>query len=170
MVILFMLGIGDPFPEFKLEATDGKEVYSLSDKQLKGTWSVIFFYPEDFTFICPTEIKAFENYKEVIEIWSGQLFGVSVDDVSTHQEWINQELHTSYPLISDTGGKLSEAIGVLDDQDKRAHRATFILDPENVIQFSMVTSRNVGRSVEETIRVFKALQSGRQCPVDYQST
>ena len=91
--------------------------------------------------------------------------GISVDDVETHKAWIN-ELNLSFPLLSDSKFTLSKEIGVLDT-DNRSKRATFIVDPKGVIQFIMVTSRNVGRSVKETLRIFEAIQTGRMCPVDF---
>lgn len=160
-----MLTVGDKFPEFKL---DGVQIETVKDYRLSdfsGKWAFVFFYPEDFTFVCPTEAIAFEKHKADVEKEGALIIGVSVDDVETHKAWI-KEIKVSYPLLSDPEYELTNKLGILDT-DKRAMRATFIVDPHGIIQFSMVTSRNVGRSVEETIRVFEALQSGRMCPADF---
>lgn len=160
-----MLTVGDKFPDFNLDGVQNDSVkqYGLSD--ITGKWAFIFFYPEDFTFVCPTEAIAFESHKKELEKEGALIIGASVDDVDTHKAWI-KEIKVSYPLLSDPDLELTNKLGILDT-DKRAMRATFIIDPQGLIQFSMVTSRNVGRSVEETIRVFEALQSGRMCPADF---
>ena len=160
-----MLTVGDKFPDFKLDGVQIESVkeYCLSD--MAGKWVFVFFYPEDFTFVCPTEAIAFEKHKVDVEKEGALIIGASVDDIKTHISWI-KEIKVSYPLLSDPEYKLTSKLGILDT-DKRAMRATFIVDPQGIIQFSMVTSRNVGRSVEETIRVFEALQSGRVCPADF---
>ena len=160
-----MLTVGDKFPDFKLNGVkiDSVKEYGLSD--ISGKWAFVFFYPEDFTFVCPTEAIAFEKHRKELEKEGALIIGASVDDVDTHKAWV-KEIKVSYPLLSDPEFELSNKLGILDT-DKRAMRATFIVDPQGLIQFSMVTSRNVGRSVEETIRVFEALQSGRMCPADF---
>jgi peroxiredoxin (alkyl hydroperoxide reductase subunit C) len=160
-----MLTVGDKFPDFKLDGVqiDSVKEYGLTD--ISAKWAFVFFYPEDFTFVCPTEAIAFEKHKQEVEKEGALIIGVSVDDVDTHKAWV-KEIKVSYPLLSDPKYELTNKLGILDT-DNRAMRATFIVDPEGIIQFSMVTSRNVGRSVEETIRVFEALQSGRMCPADF---
>ncbi|MFV2014049.1 MAG: redoxin domain-containing protein [Candidatus Heimdallarchaeota archaeon] len=160
-----MIIVGDTFPSFKLQGVIGDQIKSYSSDMLTDTWTILFFYPEDFSFICPTEAKAFEKYKDKINEDGGQVLGISVDDIDIHKAWI-KELNLSFPLLSDDKYELSKSVGVLDT-DSKAKRATFIVGPDCKIEFSMVTNRNVGRSVEETLRVFEAIQSGRMCPVDY---
>jgi len=161
-----MLSIHDQFPDFELlGAYNGQEI-TISSTSLKGLWSVIFFYPEDYSFICPTEVTGFDDYQEYFQSKDTHLLGISIDDVSTHLEW-SKELGIDYPLGSDPDGNLAKKVGVLDPVDNRAHRATFVLDPAFRVQFAMVTSRNVGRSVEETVRVYHAIQSGKKCPAEY---
>ena len=162
-----MISINDSFPDFNLEAALDGKIINICKNDLKGKWAVIFFYPEDFSFICPTEVTGFEKYREYFEIKDTKLIGVSTDDVKTHVEW-QEELEVNYPLASDKNGKLAKAVGVLDPEDNRANRATFIIDPKGKVQFAMVTSRNIGRSVEETLRVYHAINLGKACP-DYKS-
>lgn len=160
-----MLTIGDKFPDFSLDGVKGENESHYDQNSINGKWNFIFFYPEDFSFICPTEAKAFEEHREELEEQGAQVFGISVDDISTHKAWI-KELGLSFPLLSDDNFSLSKSIGVLDT-DNRAKRATFIVDPSGFIQYLSVTSRNVGRSVKETLRIFYAIQSGKLCPVDF---
>lgn len=160
-----MLTIGDKFPDFSLDGVKGEKESHYDLNSIKGKWNFIFFYPEDFSFICPTEAKAFEEHREELAEQGAQVFGISVDDINTHKAWI-KELGLSFPLLSDHKFTLSTNLGVLDT-DNRAKRATFIVDPSGIIQFIMVTSRNVGRSVKETLRIFNAIQTGRMCPVEY---
>ncbi len=160
-----MLTVGDKFPDFNLDGVQNDSVkqYGLSD--ITGKWVFVYFFPEAFTFICPTEAIAFEKHKNELEKEGALIIGASVDDIDTNKAWV-KEIKVTHPLLSDPDFELTNKLGILDS-DKRAMRATFILDPQGIIQFSMVTSRNVGRSVEETIRVFEALQSGRMCPADF---
>ncbi|MHA2250717.1 MAG: redoxin domain-containing protein [Candidatus Kariarchaeaceae archaeon] len=161
-----MIGIGDTFPDFEVQYVIGEQVKSLSRSDFKGNWTILFFYPEDFSFICPTEVTGFNDQKNILDSNNVDIYGTSVDNLETHKKWI-AELGLTYPLISDENGSLSKKLGVLDDDDNRANRATFVINPDLQVEFVMVTSRNVGRSVKETIRVMGALQSGKQCPVDY---
>lgn len=156
---------GDKFPKFNLEGCQNDLKLVFTENDLKGKWSFIFFYPEDFSFICPTEAIAFEKERKKIEDMGGQIIGISVDDVDTHLAWAS-ELDLKYTLLSDTGFDLCKNLGILDP-DKRAKRATFIISPDLIIEFLMVSSRNVGRSVNETMRIFDAIQTGRMCPVDF---
>lgn len=163
-----MITVGDEFPDFSLTGVRHDLISIFTTNVLVGKWTFLFFYPEDFSFICPTEAKAFEDHKDKIEEDGGQVFGVSVDEVETHKSWI-KELALSYPLLSDNEGILAKSVGVLDD-DNLAKRATFIIGPDCKVEFAMVTNRNVGRSVVETLRVYEAIKSGRMCPVDYTIT
>ncbi len=161
-----MLSINQKIPSFTLQGVQGSTVKSYCDSDLKGSWSILFFYPEDFSFICPTEVTGFNNHLEEIKELNTLIFGISVDTIEIHKEWI-RELKIKYPLLSDANGELATKFGILDQSDNRAHRATFIVNPEMKIEFAMVNSRNIGRSVEETMRVLRALLRGTQCPADY---
>ncbi len=161
-----MLSINDIVPEFNLMGAHRQSVRPYTHNELKGKWTILFFYPEDFSFICPTEVTGFNEEMDKITTLDAQILGISVDPIELHTEWI-KELGIEYPLLSDPNGVLVDQFGVRDPADGRAHRATFIVDPTLKIEFAMVTSRNVGRSVAETLRVLAAIRSGELCPADY---
>ncbi len=161
-----MLGIGEKIPEFDRPAAFPKKTGKIMSEDLKGVWTILFFYPEDFSFICPTEVTGYNSHIKEVEELGGRIIGVSTDSVDTHSAWIN-ELDISYPLISDEDKSLSRAFGVLDESDGRANRATFIIGPDLKIHFVMVTSRNIGRSVTETMRILMAIKTGDSCPADW---
>lgn len=164
-----MLQVGQPAPDFIMEAVmpDGsfKEV-KLSD--YKGKWLVIFFYPLDFTFVCPTEITGFsKRYAEFKEA-GAEIIGVSVDSKHSHLAWINSSLgKVTFPLASDIARNVSRSYNVLLEDLGYTLRGAFIIDPKGVLRWMIQHDNNVGRSVEETLRVLKALQTGGLCPVDW---
>ncbi|MCY3412662.1 MAG: redoxin domain-containing protein [Candidatus Heimdallarchaeota archaeon] len=159
-----MITVGDSFPTFSLQGALKDKINTYTQDTFKGKWTFLFSYPEDFSFVCPTEAKAFEEERVSIERDGGQIFGISSDDINTHVEWI-KEIGINFPLLSDDG-KFLKKLGVIDE-DGKAKRATFIISPNLKVDFLMITTRNVGRSVKETIRVFEAIQTGRMCPVDF---
>lgn len=161
-----MLCVGDRFPEFELTGVERGEIKEFKSSSLRGRWAVIFFYPEDFSFICPTEVTGFNDLLPEFTKASTDVIGVSVDSVASHREWA-KELGVDYPLVSDEDAVLSRETGVLSESDGRSERVTFIIDPDSVVQSIMATSRNVGRSVKETLRVLLALVGGNLCPADY---
>ena len=161
------LGIGDQAPEFRVSGVfqDAIGEYRLS--AYKGKWLVLFFYPADFTFICPTEVVGFSNLAEEFSKENGVVLGVSVDDVQTHRAWAKELGGLNYPLLSDVDRNISRAYGVLDARENVAMRGTFIINPAGLISYLVVSHVNVGRSVEETLRVLKALRTDRLCPSDW---
>ncbi|RMG38726.1 MAG: peroxiredoxin [Methanobacteriota archaeon] len=161
-----MLTINQEIPSFSLPGVKGAEVRNYTKKDLDGCWTILFFYPEDFSFICPTEVTGFNKHFEELQTLQTKLFGISVDPIDIHKEWI-KELKINYPLLSDENGELAKKFGVLDTTDNRAHRATFIINPDLKVEFAMINSRNIGRSVEETMRVLRAILHGTLCPADY---
>jgi len=164
-----MLSVGDSLPDFDLPAADGDAIVNLRRESLKGKWTILFCYPEDFSFICPTEVTGFNSHLADARKVGAQIIGFSTDPVNIHMDWI-KELGIKYPLISDEEGKFSIALGILDQKDSRCNRATFIVGPDLRIEFVMVTSRNIGRSVKETMRIMDAIHSGERCPADWHST
>jgi len=129
---------------------------------------VLFFYPRDFSFICPTEVVGFHKAQPAFKQEHTSLVGVSVDDAETHRRWARELGGLSYPLLADADGKLARTFGAFDETEKTAMRATFILDGKRNIVYAVASSINVGRSVSETLRVTRALRSGRLCPADWQ--
>jgi peroxiredoxin (alkyl hydroperoxide reductase subunit C) len=168
-----MLTIGDKFPSFDLKAvvsTDAKTAFKqVSDKSDAGKWKVVFFWPKDFTFVCPTEIAEFGRLNEEFADRDAQVLGVSVDNEYVHHAWRRQHedlRDLPFPMLSDLKRELTSALGVLN-ADGVADRATFLVDPDGVIQFVMVTAGSVGRNVAEVLRVLDALQTDELCPCNW---
>jgi len=128
---------------------------------------VVFFYPRDFSFICPTEVVGFHKAARDFAAQETQLVGIGVDSAESHLQWARELGGISYPLLSDEGGAVTRAFGVLDEQERAALRATFILDQQRVVVYALASRSNVGRSVGETLRVVCALRTGRLCPADW---
>jgi alkyl hydroperoxide reductase subunit AhpC len=169
-----MLGVGQKFPEFNLTATvslDRKNAFKqLTNKDFAGKWLVIFFWPKDFTFVCPTEIAAFGKLKGDFADRDAVLVGASVDSEFVHLAW--REHHPDLkdlpiPMLADIKHELSAALGILDPTAGVAQRAVFIVDQEGVIRFVMVTDLSVGRNTQEVLRVLDALQTDELCPCNW---
>lgn len=155
-------------PDFTMEGVINNEFKSYTLSDLRGKWVVLFFYPLDFTFVCPTEIRRFnEMHGEFVEE-NAVVLGVSIDSKYVHNAWINNELgQLKFPLLSDITRKVSENYGVLLDGEGHSLRATFIMDPEGVVKYELIHDPAVGRSVSEILRSLKALQTGELCPVEW---
>jgi len=162
-----MLTIGTLAPAFDLPGAGKGEVGRYRLKAHKGEWVILFFYPADFSFICPTEVTGFQKFNSEFAATGCGVLGVSVDPPETHLAWAKELGGIDYPLLSDREKGVCRAYGVLDEREGRALRATFIIDPDGMIQYALVSHKNVGRSVEETLRVLKALQTGRHCPAGW---
>jgi alkyl hydroperoxide reductase subunit AhpC len=163
--------VGKQAPEFKFNAVtgDGKEFTKIHLDDYKGKWLVLFFYPLDFTFVCPTEITGYSKHIEKFKALGAEVLGVSVDSEHSHKAWINGDLGPiNFPLASDMTKKVSEDYGILIEEEGIALRGLFIINPEGVLQYSVVHDLNVGRSVDETLRVLQALQTGGLCPMDWE--
>jgi alkyl hydroperoxide reductase subunit AhpC len=170
-----MLTIGDKFPAFDLKAvvsTEPKKAFSqINDKSDEGKWKVVFFWPKDFTFVCPTEIAAFGKLNDDFNDRDAVVYGVSTDSEFVHLAWRQNhaDLKTlPFPMLADIKRELSSALGVLDKQEGVALRATFIVDPEGVIRFVSVNDLSVGRNPQEVLRVLDALQTDELCPCNWQ--
>jgi len=160
--------IGQQVPDFTAEAyqTGDFNKFKLSD--YKGKWVVLFFYPLDFTFICPTEIKGFGTREEDFKALNAQVVGASTDSEHSHKAWFERDLpEVKFPIIADTTHHVSRLFGVLKEDQGIAYRGTFIIDPEGILRYVVVSDLGVGRSVDETLRVLKALQTGELCPVEW---
>jgi peroxiredoxin 2/4 len=170
--------VGEPAPDFSLPTarrgdtgyTVGRRV-SLQDYQ--GRWLVLFFYPLDFTLVCPTEIISLSNrYEEFTEL-GAEVLGVSCDSVYSHLAWMNTDRKAggvgelNYPLASDMTKEVSRRYNVLVEEQGIALRGLFIIDPSGILQYSSVNTVNIGRSTDETLRVLQALQTGGMCPSDW---
>ena len=174
-----MLGVGDKFPTFAVKATTAAKLdditidnvfIDVNEKSYPGKWLVVFFYPKDFTFVCPTEIAAFGDLIEEFEDRDTQVLGGSTDSEFVHWAWRKhqEELRDlPFPLLADVKRELTEALGILDKAEGVAQRATFIVDPDGIIRHVSVNDLNVGRNPKETLRVLDALQTDELCPCNW---
>jgi peroxiredoxin (alkyl hydroperoxide reductase subunit C) len=170
-----MSGIGQQFPGFALtgvvSSDPNKAFQPFTHESFPGKWRVVFFWPKDFTFVCPTEIAAFGRLDKEFRARDAQLLGVSVDSEYVHLAWRRdrEELQSlPFPMLSDIKRELAGALGILDPQAGVAQRATYIIDPQGVIRFVYITDLSVGRSPEEVLRVLDALQTDELCPCNWQ--
>ena len=170
-----MLKVGDKFPEFKLKATVSTDVQTafteITHESHPGKWLLVFFWPKDFTFVCPTEIAEFGKLNQEFADRDAQILGASTDSEFVHLAWRQhkQELEDlPFPMLADIKRELSQSLDILDPIEGVAQRATFIVDPEGVIRFVMVNDLNVGRNPKEVLRVLDALQTAELCPCNWQ--
>ena len=178
-----IMTVGEKFPEFELLALKGGNLSEANAQQpddyfetvsldtYPGKWKIVFFYPKDFTFVCPTEIAAFGKLDEEFQDRDTQVLGGSVDNEFSHFNWraTNDELKdVPFPMFSDIKHELIRELGV-ENAEGVADRATFIIDPDGIIQFVSVTPDAVGRNVDEVLRVLDALQSEEVCACNWQA-
>jgi peroxiredoxin 2/4 len=167
--------VGQPAPDFNMPSTKNidtlAENVKLSD--YKGKWLILLFYPLDFTFVCPTELIHFSDRLDELNGIGAEVIGVSTDSVHSHRAWLRTPVDKNgiegvkYPIASDVGGKLARQYNILVDEANIALRGLFIIDPEGILQYSVVHSLNIGRSVDETLRVLQGLQTGGLCAADW---
>ena len=168
--------VGEPAPDFTMAST--RNIDTLNEpvrlEDYRGKWLIMLFYPLDFTFVCPTELTAFSDHIEDFEGAGAEIIGISTDSVHSHRAWLRTSREQNgveglkYPLASDITGEVARKYGVLIEKEGIALRGLFIIDPEGVLQYSVIHSLNVGRSVEETVRVLNALQTGGLCAAEWQ--
>jgi alkyl hydroperoxide reductase subunit AhpC len=170
-----MLGVGHRFPSFSLQATvsveKGKAFQTVTDQDFKEKWKIYFFWPKDFTFVCPTEIAVFARLNQEFQDRDAQILGASTDSEFVHLAWRqnHEDLkNLPFPMLADIKRELSKELGILDPQEGVAQRATFIVDPYNVIRFVSVNDLSVGRNPQEVLRVLDALQTEELCPCNWQ--
>ncbi len=171
-----MLTIGDKFPQFEKQAVvsvePGKEFKTITHHDIEsGKWTVFFWWPMDFTFVCPTEITAFNDYYEEFEKRNASLIGASIDSEYVHLAWRNNHnglKNLKFPMVADTSKSLSEELGILEKGNKVAYRATYIIDPQGIIQHISINGLNVGRNVKETLRLLDAFQTGELTPCNWE--
>ena len=157
--------IGQPAPQFVAPAVvSGGDFKDINLADYKGKWVVLFFYPLDFTFVCPTEITQFRDSLKDFKAAGAEVLGVSIDSVHAHRRWIKDDLgELGYPLIGDVTKRMSRDYGVLLEDKGIATRGTFIIDPEGRIQYMGIHNLNVGRDAGEILRVLNGLKSGELC-------
>jgi peroxiredoxin (alkyl hydroperoxide reductase subunit C) len=173
------LSVGQKFPAFRLKAVDGKPLKDITidnvfvdidNRTYDGKWTVVFFYPKDFTFVCPTEIAAFAALDGEFRDRDTQVLAASTDTEFSHWAWRRDQAELKdlpFPMLADVKKALSTALGILDEAEGVAQRAVFIVDPLGIVRFSMVTESNVGRNPQEVLRVLDALQTDELCPCNW---
>jgi peroxiredoxin (alkyl hydroperoxide reductase subunit C) len=170
-----MAKVGQPAPDFDMAST--KNIETLAEHvrlaDYRGKWLILLFYPLDFTFVCPTELTAFSDRIEDFDGIGAEIIGISTDSVHSHRAWLNTPREKNgvenlkYPLAADPTGEVSRKYGVLIETEGIALRGLFIIDPEGILRYEVVHDLNIGRSVEETIRVIYALQTGGLCAAEW---
>jgi peroxiredoxin (alkyl hydroperoxide reductase subunit C) len=170
-----MLTVGDRFPDFALKgvvSTDPKTAFAdFTSSDDAGKWKVVFFWPKDFTFVCPTEIAAFDRLHGEFKDRDAVLLGVSTDTEYVHLAWRQNHddlKKLTMPMLADVKRELSGALGIVDEAEGVAKRATFVVDPQGIIRFAYVTDLSVGRNPQEVLRVLDALQTDELCPCNWQ--
>ena len=169
-----MQTIGDKFPSFAATAVvsqePGKQFTQLTDQSYAGKWKVYFFWPKDFTFVCPTEIAAFGKLERDFRDRDAQVLGASIDSEYVHLAWRGSHPDLEdlpFPMIADLKRELASSLGILDRKEGVALRATFIVDPTDTIRWVEVNDLNVGRNPQEVLRVLDALQTDELCPCNW---
>jgi peroxiredoxin (alkyl hydroperoxide reductase subunit C) len=166
---------GKQAPYFEMETAlgNGQDFGKVTLDDYKGKWLVLFFYPLDFTFVCPTEITALSDAYEQFAELDTEILGVSTDSKFSHRAWINTPRdqnglgQLNFPLAEDLNHRVAMDYDVLSEEEGTALRGLFIINPEGEVKYEVVTHNDVGRSVEETLRVLQALQAGGLCPANW---
>lgn len=171
-----MIGIRETFPAFKLQACvsldKGKEFQDITHESYAGKWLVVFAWPMDFTFVCPTEIAEFGKKNGDFADRDAQVLGLSTDSHFVHHAWRTHHAdlkNLPFPMLADIKRELCEALGILDPEAGVALRATFIVDPQGVVRWVSVNDLKVGRNVDEVLRVLDALQTDELCPCNWKN-
>jgi len=169
--------VGEPAPDFTLPVYDPAEPNNTNRSAAlagyRGKWLVFYYYPMDFTFVCPTEILALADRKREFDDLGAAILGGSTDTIFTHRAWAhtprdkNGIQGLNYPLAADHSGEVARSYGILVEREHVALRGLFIIDPNGLLQYCVVNSLNIGRSTDETLRVIAALQTGGLCPSDW---
>lgn len=163
--------IGKQAPEWQSTAYVNGDEQVIKSSDLNGKWYVLYWYPLDFTFVCPTEIRGFESLVEEFQDDGVTVIGASTDSFFSHQAWFaDRETFAqaiTHPVLADTSHAVTKAFGVLKEDDGVAFRATVIVDPQGVVRSVSVNDLSAGRSPHETLRTVQALQSGGLCGADW---
>jgi peroxiredoxin (alkyl hydroperoxide reductase subunit C) len=167
--------VGKPAPDFNLPSTKNMDTLAENVKlaDYRGKWLILMFYPLDFTFVCPTELTAFSDRLDELNGVGAEVIGISTDSVHSHRAWVKTPRDQNgieglrYPLASDVGGRLAAKYNILVEEANIALRGLYIINPDGVLQYAVVHDLNIGRSVDETLRVLQGLQTGGLCSADW---
>jgi peroxiredoxin (alkyl hydroperoxide reductase subunit C) len=169
-----MLTVGDKLPSFTVPVQQGTSALPAGETldlgATDGKWKILFYWPKDFTFVCPTEIVGYGELKSDFADRDAVLIGATTDTSHVHfarRKSDEQRAAADFPWIADNSKKLAEALGILHPEEGVAYRATFVVDPDNIIQHVTVNGLNVGRNPAETLRVLDALQTDELCPSNW---
>ncbi len=162
-----MIQVGQKAPDFTMEGVQDHEFCTVSLSDFKNQWVVLFFWPLDFTFVCPTEILEFSKRKDDFERLNAKVLGASTDSKFSHLAWLEKLGPITFPMLSDITKEVSRSYGILIEESGIALRGTFIIDPEGILRYMVVHDLNIGRNVDEILRVLEALQTGELCPVQW---
>ena len=169
-----MLSVGDKFPQFSVKATVSSKLDTaftqIDNHTYAGKWLCVFFYPKDFTFVCPTEITGFAQVNQQFLDRDCQVLTGSTDSEFVHHAWRTHHKDLAdlpFPMLADVKRELTSALGILDKAEGVAQRATFLVDPNGIIRFVYVTDLSVGRNPAEVLRVLDALQTDELCPCNW---
>lgn len=168
-----LVGVKAPDFEMKTALGDGENFGKVSLSDYKGKWLVMFFYPLDFTFVCPTEITGFSSKHEDFSNLNAEILAVSTDSIHSHKAWMGLSPDEGgigklkFPVASDITHQVSRDYGVYVEEEGIALRGLFIIDPDGVLKYSVIHDLNVGRSTDEVLRVLRALQTGGLCPLGW---
>lgn len=161
--------IGEKAPDFSTTAYVNGDFKKISLKDYKGKWLCLFFYPLDFTFVCPTELKGFAKNESEFKKINCHVVAASTDSEHSHKAWFQRDMpEVKFPILADTNHHVARAFGVLKEDQGIAYRGTFLIDPDGYVRYSVISDLDVGRSVKETIRVLQAFQSGGLCEMDWE--
>jgi len=164
-----MLTINQKVPDFETSVFHQNKEKKIRLSQYRGRWLVLIFYPADFTFICPTELRGFAKHATEFEKLSAKVLAASTDSEWSHKNWFERDLpDVDYPILADTTQTISRAYDVLSEDDGSSERGTFIINPDGNLCYALISAGSVGRSVKETLRVLEALQTGERCPVEWE--
>lgn len=167
--------IGEKAPEFKAKAFYNCEVKSISSSDYRGKWLVLFFYPADFTFICPTELGEMANSYETLQKMGAEVLSISTDTEFVHKAWHDNSAtikKIKFPMVADPTGKICRDYGTYIEEEGLSLRGTFVIDPEGILKAYELHDNSIGRSVQELIRKVQAAQfvkehKGEVCPVEW---
>ena len=162
-----MLGPGDTAPDFELPCASKGRASAIHLSDHRTDLFAVFFYPRDFSFICPTEVTGFNEALESFDAAGCSVLGISGDSVESHLKWAAELGGLEYPLLSDGGGKVARAYGVFDEKEQVPIRATFVMRMDRTVVHALPCPLNVGRSVCDTLRVVQAIGTGQMCPAEW---
>ncbi len=160
--------VGHPAPFFSAKASIANQIQTVTSTDFQGQWIVLFFYPADFTTICPTEVKAFQASLKDFQSMQAQIIGCSTDSQFVHQAWAQSLGGIDFPLLADVHHSISVDYNVFLEEEAQSLRGTFIIAPDGVLKWMSVSDNNIGRSTLEIKRVLQALQTEQLCPVDWE--